>query len=282
MAIEVEVKTQAEFDVCVKAGNIPVCRQGYFKASGSATVTASDSATVTAYDSATVRASGSATVAAYGSATVTAYGSATVTASGSATVTAYDSATVTAYGSATVTASDSATVTASGSATVTASGHTILRVSNAVKVIATATVIVAISGSSCSVKGGIKVNREKPNDAKSWCLHYGIKPNRGIVVLFKAVDSNYKANYNQFDYTPGTKPTAPDWDGGITECGGGLHFSPTPWMALQFNSSATKFVACPIKLSDIVVHPNGQYPEKVKAKGCCKPCYECDIDGNPV
>ena len=73
---------------------IHAAKEGYWRASGSATVRASGSATVRAYDSATV--------IAYDSATVRAYGSATVEASGSATVEAYDSATVIAYDSATV------------------------------------------------------------------------------------------------------------------------------------------------------------------------------------
>ena len=35
-------------------------------------------------------------------------------------------------------------------------------------------------------------------------------------------------------------------------------------------------------VSDIAFHPGGQLPSKVKAKGCCAPVWECDIDGNPV
>ena len=37
--------------------------------------------------------------------------------------------------------------------------------------------------------------------------------------------------------------------------------------------------ACPVALVDIVVHPNGAFPEKVKARACCAPTWECDIDG---
>lgn len=85
------------------------------------------------------------------------------------------------------------------------------------------------------------------------------------------------------NYTPGTSPTAPDWDGGEAECGGGLHFSPAPAMTLEFHSKAKKFVACPIKLKDIVVHPDGSYPHKIKAKGVTGgKCYEVDREGKTV
>ena len=62
----------------------------------------------------------------------------------------------------------------------------------------------------------------------------------------------------------------------------GLHFSPHPKMALDFNPTAKRFVACQVKLSDIAVHPDGSYPQKIKAKGCCGPVVEVDRNGKPV
>jgi hypothetical protein len=54
-------------------------------------------------------------------------------------------------------------------------------------------------------------------------------------------------------------------------------------MALRFHTGATKFVACPVRLKDIrKPHSTDEYPEKVKARGCCGPVWECDIDGNKV
>jgi hypothetical protein len=41
-------------------------------------------------------------------------------------------------------------------------------------------------------------------------------------------------------------------------------------------------MACPVALKDIVVHPDGLYPDKIKAKGCCAPVWEVDSDGNKV
>lgn len=45
------------------------------------------------------------------------------------------------------------------------------------------------------------------------------------------------------------------------------------------STQATRFVACPVKVSEIAVHPNGMYPDKVKAPGCVGKVWECDIDG---
>ena len=51
---------------------------------------------------------------------------------------------------------------------------------------------------------------------------------------------------------------------------------------LEFNSCVKKFIACPVKAKDIVIHPDGQFPQKVKAKCCCAPVWEVDIDGNRI
>ncbi len=53
-------------------------------------------------------------------------------------------------------------------------------------------------------------------------------------------------------------------------------------MACEFDSDATKWIACPVKLSEIVTHPDGQYPQKCKAPRVCAPCWEVDRDGNRV
>jgi hypothetical protein len=101
--------------------------------------------------------------------------------------------------------------------------------------------------------------------------------------LFKGVKEDFFSPRG-VSYAPGTTPSAPDWDGGKIECGGGLHFSPCPTMTLEFISSeeCKHFLACPVALADIAVHPRGQYPQKVKASGLALPCYEVDRRGKPV
>ena len=144
-----------------------------------------------------------------------------------------------------------------------------------------ATVSVLIEGTRAKVSGGHKV-RAKKSTAAEWCAYYGVAVKRGVAVLFKAVSDDFRTAQRHFEYRPGTAPSAPDWDGGKEECGGGLHFSPRPEMAREFDALATRFIACPVRLKDIVVHPEGQYPQKIKARGLCAPCWEVDIDGEIV
>jgi hypothetical protein len=206
-----------------------------------------------------VRAYGSAQVTAYDSAQVAAYGSAQVTAYGSAQVTAYDSAQVTAYASAQVRAYDSAQVRASKFVAVTTHGI------------------------SVKVRGGRTIKIVNPKTVPQWCAFYGLTIKDGIVILYKGLSKDFKANHDAFDYTPGTTPEASDWDGGKNECGGGLHFSPRPCATYEFNNEAVKFVACPVRVKDIrKPKPSDEYPNKVKAKGCCAPIWECDIDGKKI
>jgi len=184
-------------------------------------------------------------------------GSATVQASDSATVRAYGSATVRAYGSATVRASDSATVQAV-SPVVTILDH----------------------GPRVTYSGGIHVPIPPIDSLETWCERYGLTADDGTVVLFKAVTDAYHSGRG-FSYRPGSIPEAPDWDGGQGECGGGLHFSPTPHHALAFHRSAVRYLACPVNVADIrIPRPDDSYPTKVKARGCCAPIWEVDIDGH--
>jgi hypothetical protein len=233
------------------------------RASGSATVEASGSATVEAYDSATVRA--------YGSATVRAYDSATVEASGSATVRAYDSATVRAYGSATVEAYDSATVEASGSATVRAYGSATVEASK----------FVAIHryGTRAKVNGGVLIQIPECKTGLDWIDYYGLTPEDESVVLFKAVGADFKSGHGA-DYTPGTTVTADDFDP-QPHCGQGLHFGPRPHLAARYHHAAvTRYIACRVKVADIVVIESwGRPGDKIKARSC-DALYECNADGD--
>ena len=44
----------------------------------------------------------------------------------------------------------------------------------------------------------------------------------------------------------------------------------------------TQFVACPVKLEDIFIHPQPEYPNKVKAKGVSMPIWEVDRYGKKL
>ena len=70
--------------------------------------------------------------------------------------------------------------------------------------------------------------------------------------------------------------------GGKEECGGGFHFCASPFEAKQFQNTATRFVACPVRLTDMAVHADASMPQKVKAKGLAAKCWEVNIDGETV
>ncbi|MFT4076448.1 MAG: hypothetical protein QM647_13060, partial [Asticcacaulis sp.] len=131
-----------------------------------------------------------------------------------------------------------------------------------------------------TVTGGhsVEIKKETPQD---WCDYYGARVVDGVAILYKAVDAQFKSHWGG-DYTPGLTPSV-DKFRAEPECGpGALYFSPTPRHTHQFVTNPEKYVACPVRLEDIVTHPTGSYPAKVKAKGCCAPVYECDIWGDPV
>ena len=250
-------------------------------ASDTATVRASGTATVHAYGTATVRAYGTATVRAYDTATVHASGTATVHASDTATVRAYDTATVHAYDTATVHAYDTSTVRAYDTATVRAYDTSTVRAYGSVTVRAYDTSTVAFRHStSASIDAINVIEAMSPGTIEEWLDRYEITPTTdGIVTLFKAVDDAFQSPRGG-DYTPGSTPVAPDWDEGASECGGGLHFSPTPHHALSFNADAVRFVACPVAVADIRPPQVADvFPAKVKARGCSGPVRECSITG---
>jgi len=93
--------------------------------------------------------------------------------------------------------------------------------------------------------------------------YYGAKIQDDKAILYKAVREDFRSAHN-FLYEPGTSPGCADWDGGKSECGGGLHFCADPLTAKRFDSEATRFVACPVLLSEIVVHENANLSSKNK------------------
>ena len=172
-----------------------------------------------------------------------------------------------------VRACDSSQVTAYGSSQVTAYGSS--------QVTATKYVAVTQQDKQAKIKGGVLIKLPTIRTAHQWCDFYDVPIKAGIAILYKALRNDYKTSRG-FLYAPNTTPSAPDWDGGEQECGGGLHFSPKPFMALAFDNEATKFMACPVLVKEIKVHKNPSFPGKVKAPRIFKPCYEVDINGNKL
>jgi hypothetical protein len=128
------------------------------------------------------------------------------------------------------------------------------------------------------IAGGVVIEIPKLDTAKKWLDYYGVPVERGIAILFKAVDDSWGANHNGFKYEPGTTPEAPDWKP-TAECGNGLHFCARPIVAKdKYHRDATRFVGCPVRVSELVVIDES----KVKAPRIVKPCFEVDQHGDPV
>ena len=101
-----------------------------------------------------------------------------------------------------------------------------------------------------------------------------------MATLFKAVRDDFRSAHG-FLYAPGTSPKCEDWDA-KPECGRGLHFCAHPIAATEFDDQATRFVACPVKLAEIVVHKDANYPHKVKAPRVAGLIYEVNRYGEKI
>jgi len=136
--------------------------------------------------------------------------------------------------------------------------------------------------SKIDIPGATILEPPEVKTAEEWLDYYGIEVKKGVAVLYKAVDDEFISSRN-FAYKPGTKPKCDDWDPSPDRlCGGGLHFCPAPSVALAYNSDATKFVACPVKVDSIVVYESAHVSDKVRAPEVAKTVWECTINGDPV
>ena len=103
---------------------------------------------------------------------------------------------------------------------------------------------------------------------------YGLTPKRGRLIVFKAVDEAYHSGWD-FHYPIGETVTDPDWRP-TTSCGHGLHFGPTPHDAQSYFIDATRFLACEVKVSGMIV-----LDDKIKVESA-RVLYEVDINGNRI
>ena len=261
--------------------NVRATTYSVVEAADAATVTVTARATVRANDACRVRALGSAHVTVSGEAHAWAWGRAVVTALDASVIEAWGAAVVMATGSGTVEARENAIVTAGGSVRVRAFGAAMVRARGRAQIEATDDVAVTRHSLAVTVSGGRVTDAVRFATPQEWCEFYGVEVDDGVATLYKAVDEDFNS-YHGMSYRPGSEPSAPDWDDGEQECGGGLHFSPRPTFALPRPTDSMRFVACPVRLADIVVFPQGDYPHQVKAPAVCAPVYEVHEDGTPV
>ena len=179
-------------------------------------------------------------------------------------VTACGSSTVRACGSSTVRAYDSSTVTACDSSTVTAKSR----------------VAVHLHSGRATIAGGVLIDhtQEPTTNPADWCTWHNIDVTDGVATVYKAINDRWTTPRG-VDYSPGQLPDCDDWTDN-NECGGGLHFSPTPVHALAYHGDATRFVAVGVAVDEL--RPILGSTPKCKAPRVVRACVEVDIDGREV
>jgi hypothetical protein len=248
---------------------------------GRTRVEARDSAVVEVRAEATLSAFDRVRVSAWGWSSVSAGDGVEVDAHGASRVDARDDVLVRAWRKAAVQARDSVFVVAGGAASVTARDSTVVKAWDAAQVDAGDSVEVeAWEAASVTAATSARVTRRGEAEADidspaKWCELYGVHVEDGVATLYKAVDDEFRSQHG-FGYEPGSEPRSSDWDAS-PRCGGGLHFSPAPWFALELAPYATRFVACPVPIAEVVVIDELRHRRKVKAPSVCAPVYEVDI-----
>jgi hypothetical protein len=116
---------------------------------------------------------------------------------------------------------------------------------------------------------------ESIETVEDWIDYYGCEQaKRGSVVVFKCVDDTLRSHYKTL-YEVGEEVKCADWSS-APECGGGLHFSPSPSAAQRYSNGGSRFLACSVRVKDIVL-----LGDKLKTPSC-KVLYEVDWDGKRV
>ena len=91
-------------------------------------------------------------------------------------------------------------------------------------------------------------------DINSFLEIYPPEPT-GLVVLYKTVDKKTRCDFytGKIHYKVGTKVLCPDFDPDpLRQCGGGLHLSPTPQLALSYNNG--QVLRCLVHVDDIAIY----------------------------
>jgi hypothetical protein len=192
----------------------------------------------------TVKAYGNSTVKAYGNSTVEAYDNSMVKAWDNSTVKAWDNSTVEAYDNSMVKAYDNSTVKAYGYSTVV--GHH-------------ASVIICMlhdNPDAITVHDDAReiITKQWLHTVESFidCYMQNVQ-NDGRILLYKSVKEDLTDFFSgRIKYEGIVR--CPDWDPNPNrECGGGLHLSPTPELALWHNEG--KILQCLVRPDDFVVYP---------------------------
>ena len=209
-----------------------------------------------------------------GGATVRAFENATVWACDNSIVRAWDNSTVRAWDRATVTAGDNSTVRAWDRASVDAYGSATVKAGTCVPV--------HVHSKTATCQGGVIIDMTTidANDPETWCAMNLVEVDEdGQAHLYKALDADLNAGhgYRLTNYPIGhvVDDTA-NWADN-NRCGGGLHASPTPWLAKTCYEEASRFVevCCPVEELRPINSSKAKAPR-------FRVLREVTIDGSPV
>ncbi|AYF30636.1 hypothetical protein CSH63_24965 [Micromonospora tulbaghiae] len=121
-----------------------------------------------------------------------------------------------------------------------------------------------------TVTGGVLIDLTQLDLANpaAWCDHHGVTVTDGTAVLYKALGDDLTAGQEYGKptvYTVGQTVTCDDWRDD-DDCGGGLHFSPTPHQASQYHYNATRWLAVEVDVATL--RPIDGGTPKAKAPSC--------------
>ncbi len=161
---------------------------------------------------------------------------------------------------------------ASGSATIHLHGGTLSNAGNHVAVF--------VHTADSTWSGGVLIDLRDLDETNldTWAGLHGCARDGATLTLYKAVRSDLRS-YHGFRYPIGETVSDPLWRDDH-DCGGGLHFSPTPVMAAGYDDKATRFLECRVRAADVRTVP-GSGAAKLKARSAVV-VREVTITGEPV
>ena len=185
--------------------------------------------------------------------------------------------------SAVLRANSSAVLWANSSAVLRENSSAVLRENSSAVLKSPTAVVWLMPGFTGKVTGRGHIIRVKnPTSIAQWAKRNDATIKAGRLLVGKALDADLKSPHGTA-YIPGTTVTAPDWDKGQTECGGGLHACSTPHESkMRYLTNAKRFVVLSVAVADCrKPQATDQMPDKIKFR-TAKVLYECDEDGKKI
>ncbi|NBV06628.1 MAG: hypothetical protein EBS06_05270 [Proteobacteria bacterium] len=202
MKERVEVRSQAEFDACVKLGNIAVVIGCHIVAWGNSSVEAWENSSVVARENSSVVARGNSNVVAWGNSNVVARENSSVVARENSSVLARENSSVEAWENSSVEAWGNSNVVARGNSSVVARGNVFIRLFSALKIKVSAYVIVMRHNNTLPIEGGRQLEvAPDPKTGFEYCEFNGIDKNASFKIpnIDSAIFESIKTGKGELD-----------------------------------------------------------------------------------